>query len=229
MIGLGTLVNAGTVIVGSLTGYFFRKHLSERLIKIVFQALGLFTIFIGLKMALETTHILIMVLSLVLGGLTGEAIRLEENTNLFIEKIKHKIKLKDEHFTEAVLTAFLLFCMGSMSFLGAIEEGIKNDSTLLLTKSVMDGFSSAALAAGLGIGVLFSVVLLVLYQGSLTLAAAFLGQFASDLVITEISATGGILLLGLGISLLEIKNIKVLNLIPALFYVPLLLWLAKLF
>ncbi len=225
MIGLGTLVNAATVTIGASIGLVIKKHLPQRIINIVFQAIGLFTIFIGVKMALISTHILVMVLSLVVGGLTGELMRLEENTQKLVDKFKSRFKFKDGQFTEGLLTAFLLFCTGSMSFIGAIEDGIHNDPTLLLTKSVMDGFSSMILAAGLGIGVLFSVVLLVFYQGSLTLLAAWLGQFVSTAVINEISAVGGVLLIGLGISILEIKKIKVLNLLPAIFYVPLFLWI----
>ncbi len=225
MIGLGTVVNAITVTAGASIGLIIKKHLPQRIITIVFQAIALFTVFIGVKMALASTHILIMILSLVFGGLTGEIIRLEENTEILVNKLKSKFKLKNEQFTEGLLTAFLLFCAGSMSFIGSIEDGIHHDPTLLLTKSVMDGFSSIILSAGLGIGVLFSVVLLVLYQGSLTLLAAWLGQFVSTQVINEISAVGGILLIGLAINILEIKKIKVLNLLPAIFFVPLFLWL----
>ncbi len=229
MIGLGTLVNVATVVTGSSLGILFRRHLPQRVIKIVFQALGLFTIFIGLKMAFEAQRILIMVLSLVLGGITGEFLRVEESVENLSNKVKHKLKLKDEKFTEGFIGSFLLFCMGSMTFIGAIEEGMNGDSTLLLTKAVMDGFSSTALAAGLGIGVTFSALPLLIYQGGLTLLAAWLGKFADPAVITEISATGGIILVGLGFNILEIKKIKVLNLLPALLFVPLLLWIASFF
>ncbi len=229
MVGIGTIVNAGTVILGSSIGLLLHKHLPKRLINIVFQALGLFTVFIGIKMALESQELLIMVLSLVLGGITGELIYLDEKVESLSTKLKHKLKFKDEKFTEGLITAFLLFCMGSMTFIGALEEGIKHDPTLLLTKAVMDGFSSTALAAGLGVGVLFSVVLLVIYQGGLTLMAAWVGQFVPVAIITEISAVGGILLIGLGINILEVKKIRILNLLPALFYVPLLMWIKSLF
>lgn len=225
MIGLGTIVNAATVTIGASIGLVIKKHLPQRIVSIVFQAIALFTVFIGVKMALVSTHILIMILSLVVGGLTGELLRLEENVEKLVNRFKTRFKFKNQQFTEGLLTAFLLFCAGSMSFIGAIEDGIHHDPTLLLTKSVMDGFSSVILAAGLGIGVLFSVVLLVLYQGSLTLLAAWLGQFVSTPIINEISAVGGILLIGLGISILELKKIKVLNLLPAIFYVPLFLWI----
>ena len=124
-----------------------------------------------------------------------------------------------------MLTAFLLYCMGSMTILGALEEGIKNDSTLLITKSVMDGFSSIALASAFGIGVAFSIIPMLLFQGGLTLLAVAFGDFFSQTMINELSATGGILLIGLGINILEIKHIKIFNLLPALVFVVLFTWL----
>jgi hypothetical protein len=117
-----------------------------------------------------------------------------------------------------MITAFLLFCVGSMTILGAFEEGTRGDSSLLITKAVMDGFSSLALASGLGLGVLFSIVPLLVFQGGLTLAAAWLGEFVPLPVISEMSAVGGLMLLGLGLSILEIKKIKVVNMLPALVF-----------
>ncbi len=220
---LGTIVNTATVITGSLIGLTLHKYLPEKITKIVFQALGLFTLFLGFKMALQTEQMLVMVVSLVLGGITGELLKLEERTEKLGDKLKSKLKSKNEKFTEGLMTAFLMFCIGSMTILGALEEGIKHDPTLLLTKSVMDGFSSIMLAAGLGIGVLFAAIPLFLYQGGLTLLASWLGDFISQGVITEISATGGVLLIGLGINILELKKIKVLNLLPALVYVAIIM------
>ncbi|PKN23177.1 MAG: DUF554 domain-containing protein, partial [Deltaproteobacteria bacterium HGW-Deltaproteobacteria-22] len=121
-------------------------------------------------------------------------------------------------FSDGMITAFLLFCVGSMTILGAFEEGTRGDSSLLITKAVMDGFSSLALASGLGLGVLFSIVPLLVFQGGLTLAAAWLGEFVPLPVISEMSAVGGLMLLGLGLSILEIKKIKVVNMLPALVF-----------
>ena len=136
--------------------------------------------------------------------------------------IQGKLKVKGGQFSEGMVTAFLMFCMGSMTILGAIEEGLGNEPKLLLIKSLMDGFSSIALVAALGVGVIFSVIPLLLYQGGLTLLAAWVGESLSELMIDELTATGGILLIGLGISILGIKKIQVLDLIPALlFIVPL--------
>ncbi|MFA8434796.1 MAG: DUF554 domain-containing protein [Marinifilaceae bacterium] len=212
----GTLINVGAVMIGSTVGLVFRSRIPDRLFKIVFQAIGLFTIYLGVNMAFQAKELLLMVFSLVVGGFTGEALRIESRVEKLSDRLKQKFGKGDEKFTPGLVTAFLLFCMGSMSILGCFEEGMGKEPNLLLTKSVMDGFSSVALAAALGIGVLFSVVPLLIYQGGLTLLAALFGDVVPVEVINEITGVGGILILGLGISLLELKRIKVLNLLPAL-------------
>lgn len=213
---LGTLINAGAVIAGSVIGLLVHSKLPKKYTVIVFHAIGLFTLFLGVKMALDTTNLLIMIFSVVLGSVIGELMNIEGGVDRFSKYVKNKVKSKNEKFTEGFVTAFLLFCMGSLTVLGAMEEGFGNAPNLLLAKSVLDGFASIALAAGLGIGVLFSVIPLLIYQGGLTLFAAALKEILSVAVITEMSAVGGILLIGLGINILEIKKIKILNMLPAL-------------
>jgi len=212
----GTIINVITILVGSGLGILLKSKLPERLIKTVFQALGLFTFALGIIMSLKINNFLIIVFSLVLGAIIGEFLNIEVATENLSKKLKNKIKLKDERFTEAMLTSFLLFCMGSMTILGAFEEGMKGDTTLLITKSVMDGFAALALSSALGIGVAFSVIPLLIYQGGLTLFASYLGNFFSEIVINELTAVGGILLIGLAINILEIKKIKIFNILPAL-------------
>ena len=197
-------------------------------IKTVFSAVGLFTLFLGFSMALKAENILILVFSLILGGIFGELLDIEKFTDIQTAKIKKRIKFGGEKFSEGMLTAFLLYCMGSMTILGALDEGIKKDSTLLITKSVMDGFSSIALASAFGIGVAFSILPMLLFQGGLTLLAIYFGEFISQTMINELSAVGGILLIGLGINILEIKQIKIFNLLPALLFAVLLVWLNNL-
>ncbi len=218
---IGTLVNTGTVILGSAIGLLVNNRLPEKYTKIVFNALGVFTLYLGFKMALEGKQLLYIIFSLILGALTGEALRLEERTNRLSERLKTRLKIKNQLFTEGLITAFLMFCMGSMTILGAMEEGFGNPPNLLLTKSVMDGFSSIALSSAMGLGVMFSSIPLLLYQGGLTLLAAQLKEVLTPEVIAELTATGGILLIALGINILEIKKIKVLNLTPALVYIVL--------
>ena len=222
---IGTLLNIAAIIVGGSIGLFIKSKLPDRIIKIVFQALGLFTVFIGISMALKTEQFLIMILSLVVGSIIGELIDIERYLNRISENIKSRFKLKNEKFTEGLMTAFLLYCVGSMTILGAIEEGLGNEPNLLLAKSIMDGFSSIALASVLGVGVIFSIIPLLIYQGGLTLLATFAGDYFSVIIINELTAVGGILLIGLGISILEIKKIKVVNMLPSLIIVVIFAWL----
>lgn len=218
----GTLINIAAVIVGGGLGLLFRSRLPERFTHTFFQAIGLFTLFLGFSMSLKTSNPLLLVFSLILGAIVGTLLRLQDRMESAGNYIQDKLKLKGGQFSEGMVTAFLMFCMGSMTILGAIEEGLGNEPKLLLIKSLMDGFSSIALVAALGVGVIFSVIPLLFYQGGITLLAAWVGESLSELMIDELTATGGILLVGLGISILGIKKIKVLDLIPALlFIVPL--------
>ena len=214
---IGTLVNVGAVILGSAVGLFFRSRIPKRLFEIVFQAIGLFTICLGLVMAFKANNMLIMVFSLVTGSLLGEWINIEKATESLSNQVKHKLgKGDDASFSTGMITAFLLFCMGSMSILGCFEEGMGKGANLLFTKSIMDGFSAIALSAAFGIGVMFSSLPLFIYQAALTLLAVFFGNIFPEAIITELTGIGGILILGLGITILDIKKIRVLNMLPAL-------------
>lgn len=213
---IGTIINVGAVIIGSLIGLLIHTKLSKRSTTIVFQGIGLFTIFLGIKMALKTDYLLIMVFSLVIGSIIGELLNIEKSINNLSEYLRRKIKIGSDKFSEGLITAFLLFCLGSMTILGAIEEGLGGRPNLLLTKSLMDGFSSIALSASLGIGVIFSVIPLLIYQGGLTLFAGYLQNFFNQVMINELTAVGGILLIGLGINILEILKIKISNMLPSL-------------
>ena len=219
---LGTIVNSAAVIAGSTIGLLINTKIGERYKQVVFQAIGLFTIFLGVVMALKSKNYLILVFSLVIGALLGEWMDLENGVTRLGDKLKKKIKTKNERFSEGLVTAFLMFCMGSMTILGAFDEGLRGDTNLLFTKSVLDGFSSIILSATLGIGVLFAVIPLFLYQGGLTLFAMYLQQYLTETIINQMTSVGGILLIGLGISILEIKKIKVMNMTPALIVVIIL-------
>ena len=213
---LGTIVNVATVLAGSTLGLLFHRRLPEKITGIVFQGIGLFTLFLGFSMASKTSNFLIMIFSIVIGSIIGELLSLDSVLDKFSDRLKNRIGSKNDKFSEGLIAAFLLFCMGSMTILGAFEEGLGNSPNLLYAKSLLDGFSSIALSAGLGIGVMFSAIPLLIYQGGLTLFAGWLGEFFSDIVINEMSAVGGLMLIGLGISILEIKSIKVINMTPGL-------------
>jgi len=221
----GTIINIVAVLIGSGIGLLLKTKLPKKIIRTVFQGLGLFTLFLGFVMAMKTGSYLILVFSLVIGGIIGEALNIENFTEKQAGFIKNKINFGGDKFSEGMLTAFLLFCIGSMSILGAFEEGMNNDSTLLITKSVMDGFSSIALAAAFGVGVAFSTIPMLIFQGGLTLLAMYFGKFIDTSIINELTAVGGILLIGLGINILEIKKINVFNLFPALIIAIFLAWI----
>jgi uncharacterized protein len=221
----GTLVNAAAILAGGTAGLFIHSRLPARFTKIVFQGIGLFTIFLGFSMAMKTGNYLVMIFSIVLGSISGELIDIDKRINFFSEYIKKLTGSSNARFSEGMVTSFLLFCMGSMTILGAFEEGLGNNPSLLYAKSVLDGVSSIALAAAMGAGVLFSIVPLIIYQGGLTLFAARLGNLMSEPVMNELTAVGGLLLIGLGIGILDLKKIKILNMLPALLFAVLLGWL----
>lgn len=219
----GTFVNFGAVILGSTIGLIIHRNLPKRYVQVVFQIMGLFTLVLGFKMAFEGKKLLVIIFSLILGGLLGEVLKIDDWVNSLGNRIKKLTKSKNDTFSEGLITAFLLFCVGSMTILGAIEEGMGGKPELLLIKSLMDGISSIALTVAFGIGVMFSAIPLLLFQGGLTILASLAGEFINAGIITEVTATGGVILIGLGINLLEIKKIKVVNLLPAMLIVPLLM------
>jgi len=220
----GTLINAAAILAGSIVGIMLHSKLPERFIKIIFQSIGLFTLFIGVFMALKTSNMFLMVLSIVSGSILGEWINIEKHINRFGERVKSRFKSKNARFSEGLVTSFLLFCMGSVTILGAIEEGLGGKPNLLLAKSVLDGVSSVALSAALGFGVAFSIIPLIIYQGGLTLLATFFGDYFSDIYINELTAIGGLMLIGLGINILEIKQLKILNMLPSLVIIIVLVY-----
>ena len=218
----GTIINVIAVVIGSFLGLILRSKLPKRITNTAFHGVGLFTIILGIIMAIKTSNILIMIFSIVIGALVGEIIDIDKWINIFGEWLKKNFKGKNERFSEGFITAFLLYCMGSMTILGAIEEGLGGIPNLLVAKSVLDGFSSIILAATMGIGVLFSFIPLLLFQGGLTLLASNMQNILTGSIINELSAVGGILLLGLGITILDIKKIKIINMLPSLIIVVIL-------
>jgi uncharacterized membrane protein YqgA involved in biofilm formation len=229
MIILGTIVNVLAVLLGGLAGLLLHARLPQRYVAALFQAIGLFTLVLGMLMALRAEEWILVVLSLILGALTGESLGLEDFFERIAERIGRRTGAGGSRFNQGLMTAFLLFCMGSMTILGAVEEGINGDRSLYYVKSMMDGVSAMALASGLGIGVLFSAVPLFAYQAGLTLLASWFGATMPQLMITSLTATGGIILLGLGFNILGITKIKVLNLLPSLVFALIAAWLFPLF
>ncbi len=219
---IGSLVNTGAVILGSALGLLLRSRFPEKIKVIIFQAIGLATLVLGMEMALQTGNFLVLIFSLILGGIVGELVQLERGLERLGERLKARINAGDERFTEGLVTAFLIFCIGSMTFVGALNEGLSGDRTLIYTKALLDGFTSIALASVYGLGVIFSALPLLLIQGGISLLARQFQDFFTPLLINELTAVGGVLILGIGIGLLEIKRLRTTNLLPALLVVVIL-------
>lgn len=222
---LGTIVNTLAVIVGGSIGMMLNKSLHPRFKQIYFQATGLFTIAIGILMMKDMQNVLIIVASIAIGALLGEWMRLEDRVEVLSELLKKRLKIGNERFTEGLVTAFMLFCVGAMTIVGAVDEGIGRSSEVLLTKSLMDGFSSVLLASAFGVGVVFAAIPLFLFQGGISLVAMYAASFFSSEIIQGLSSVGGILLIGLGINILEIKKLRIVNMLPGLVLVVLFVWL----
>lgn len=226
---LGTIVNSLAIIGGALVGILFGKALPEKIKKTVIQGIGLAVILIGLRMALTTNNPLVVIGSLVLGGIIGEWIDIEDKLQQLGKWLESKFaKGENGNFTKGFVSSSLMFCVGAMAIMGALESGLKGVHDTLYAKSMLDGITSIVLASSMGIGVLVSAVPVFLYQGGITISAALLQGFLSDPVIAEMSATGGLLIVGIGLNILEIKEIKVGNLLPAIFVaVPITMLLAQ--
>ncbi|NPA92958.1 MAG: DUF554 domain-containing protein [Chloroflexi bacterium] len=227
----GTFINIATILLGGTLGLFFGARLPQRARETVVAGLGLFTAAIGLQMFFKTDNAIIVLLSLLVGGLLGEWWRIETHLEHFGAWLEARFaggSNEDENgsrFVKGFLTASLLFCVGPMTILGAMQDGLTGDYRLLAIKAVLDGFASLAFASTLGVGVLFSVLVVLLYQGGISLAAAQLQALLTPAMTNEMFAAGGVILLGLAVSsLLEIKPIRSGNLLPALGIAPVLVW-----
>ena len=222
---IGTIVNTLAVVAGGTIGILLNKSLHPRFKQIYFQATGLFTIAIGILMMKDMQNVLIVVASIAVGALLGEWMRLEDRVEVLSELLKKRLKIGNERFTEGLVTAFMLFCVGAMTIVGAVDEGIGRSSEVLLTKSLMDGFSSILLASAFGVGVVFAAIPLFLFQGGISLVAMYAASFFSAEIIQGLSSVGGVLLIGLGINILELKKLRIVNMLPALLLVVLFLWI----
>ncbi len=219
---LGSVFNVGCILVGGVVGLVLGGRLPERMRAIVFTGLGLCTLIIGMQMGLKTQNPLVLVFSILLGSITGELLALDDRLTALGDWLKSHMRSGSERFTEGFVSASVLFCIGSMAILGSFDEGLRGDHTILFTKSILDGFASVAFAASFGVGVLFSAVPVFLYQGGLTEFATVLQPILSDAMMTELTATGGALIIGISINLMEIRRIPLTNMLPALLFAPIL-------
>lgn len=223
----GFILNTATVLLGGFLGVLVGGKLHDKYKSIVLNGLGLITILIGIKMALKTGEVMIVVGSIVLGGLLGQFLHIEEKIEQIGEFLKRKANSKGKNFVLGFVTASLLFCVGPMTVVGSFEDGLYGKSELIYVKSIMDMFAGMALAAALGSGVIFSAIFVFIFQGALTLFAQYFSNFLSEPVVNEMSATGGVMLLGIAINLLGLKKIKVGNYLPALVLAAVIAWVVN--
>jgi uncharacterized protein len=220
----GTILNAFTVLIGGTLGTFLGSRFPQRMQETVFASLGLFTLAIGLNNSLATGNPLIVLGSLLLGALAGEALQIEAGLERFGQWLQRRLSRgqsgSSARFVEAFVTASIVFCVGPLTIQGAIEDGLRGDYTLLAIKSLLDGFAALAFAATMGVGVLASILVILGFQGGISLLASLgAGVFSPDM-IAEMTAAGGVVLLSIGLRLLQVKQIRSANLLPALFIAP---------
>jgi uncharacterized membrane protein YqgA involved in biofilm formation len=238
MIGIGTIINVVTALVGGALGTLLGARLPERVRETIMHGLGLLTLVIGIQLSFETDSILIVLASLLLGGIAGEWLRIERRMDQLGRWLEDKtssggsspvadqpqdtVHSGTSRFSRAFLTTSLLFCVGPMTILGSIQDGLTGDYSLLVVKATLDGFAALAFASTMGPGVLFSALTVLVYQGTLTLGARWASALLTDPMVAEMTATGGVLMLALGMGLLEIKQIRTANLLPAIVVAPII-------
>ncbi|MGI6552390.1 MAG: DUF554 domain-containing protein [Bacillota bacterium] len=220
----GTIVNVLAILVGATMGQIAGKKLSSDLQLIVMQSIGLGVVLIGLQMAFQTQNVLITLISLVLGGLLGVILGLAEGLEKLGCWLENRLSKETSpgHFSRGFVSASLLYCVGAMAIMGSLESGLTGNHQILYAKSLLDGVSAIVLASTLGWGVAFSSLTVFVYQGSITLLASWVGKFLTEAIINEMTAVGGLMILAIGLGLLDIKEIKVANLLPAIIVVFLL-------
>ncbi|MCU0560770.1 MAG: DUF554 domain-containing protein [Desulfobacterales bacterium] len=214
---LGTIVNTLSIIVGSLIGLLFRGGIPEKYSKTIMHAIGLAVVLIGLKTALKTDAVLTVIVSLAAGSFLGELLRIEERLEQLGQWIGRRVSGDGSGVSRGFVFASLLYCVGAMAIVGSLESGLSGNHQTLFAKSILDGIGSVIFASTLGIGVLFSAASVFIYQGLITVAASSIRQLLVPEVVAQMSAVGGLLILAIGINLLEIKKIKIGNMLPAIF------------
>ncbi|MBI9048465.1 MAG: DUF554 domain-containing protein [Anaerolineaceae bacterium] len=235
---IGNFINLATILVGGILGTLFGKRLSENLRQTVIYGLGLFVTAYGISMFLKSEQILVPLGGLLFGGMLGEWWKIEESMDSFGKWVEKKVSAQKnsntseeekQRFIKGFVMASLIFCVGPMAILGAIQDGIAGEYQTLALKGVMDGFAALAFSSTLGMGVVFSALPVFIYQGVITLLAIQMQNVMSPLMINEMTAVGGVIIMGLGISgLLELKKIRMGSFLPALFITPLLVWILEL-
>jgi len=221
---MGTLINAMAILIGGGLGLLFRKRFPERISQTALQVMGLFTILVGVKMALQGEELILALISLALGSMLGEWINIEDRLEKLAFSFEERLHLTEVSPAKGFIHASLLFCVGSIAIVGSITEGLQGDPSILITKAMLDGIISIPFAAGMGIGVLGSALPILIYQGSLTVLASQLQAFFTPPMIQELTSVGGVIVMGIGVNILGLKKVRAGNFIPALFMIVFILY-----
>lgn len=222
----GSIVNSLAIFIGSLFGVALNKGIKDDYKDTIMNAIGLTVIIIGIMSGIKSENIILVISSLVVGSIIGEAIGIETKLDKLGYGLQKRFGAKDSNFSKGFVTASLVYCVGAMAIVGSLEAGIQGDPSTLFAKSILDGISSVIFASTLGIGVAFSAIPVLIYQGTITILASLIRDVFTPQVINEMSAIGGILILAIGINILDIKKLKVGNMLPAII-IPILYFLGK--
>lgn len=234
---IAVFVNVATVLLGSAIGILFRSRIRESYTKSIITALALVTFVIGISSAIGTQDLLCVIVCMALGTVLGELLKLDDRINGAGDFLRDKLlrgRFEGSRFTEGFVSSCILFCVGSMTIMGSLEAGVNHDYSIIFAKSALDFVSAMMFGAAMGIGVSFAALFVLVFQGALTLLAGLLAPYLSPAVVTEMSAVGGTILIGMGFNMLELseKRVKVANMLPAIFlpiaYVPLAAWIGSL-
>ncbi|TYO96427.1 DUF554 domain-containing protein [Desulfallas thermosapovorans] len=224
---LGTIVNVLAICAGAIAGLVLKKGIKPSVKKTVMQAIGLSVLLVGLQMSLQSNQIILVIISLALGGISGELLKIEDNLHRLGLWLQNLVGKKSGDIASAFVTTSLIYCVGAMAIVGAIEDGLTGNPNTLFTKAILDGVSAIFFASTMGIGVIFSCIPVLIYQGTITLTASFLKDILNPFVINQLTATGGLLIVGIAINILELKKINTGNLLPAIIIIVPLSYIVK--
>jgi len=230
---IGTLINVAAILLGSAVGLLLRRGMKKAVTDTVMHGLGLSVILIGITGALQTENILLIILSMVIGGVVGALLSIERRMNQLGAYAERKLSSstnddkKRDDFARGFVTASLVFCVGAMAVVGSLDSGIRGVHSTLIAKSALDGVAAAIFASSMGVGVMLSALPVLIYQGAIALLGNAIAPLLSDAVVLEMSAVGGLLIAGIGINMLLEKEIKVANLLPAIFVPFVWFWVAE--
>ncbi|MGL6107995.1 DUF554 domain-containing protein [Romboutsia sp.] len=221
---IGTIVNCLAIVGGCMVGLIIKERMTEKISNTIMNGLALCVLYIGISGAIDAKNPLIMIVSIALGGLIGELIDIDKRLSNLGDKLESKFIKKENQkenskvsISQGFVSASLIFCVGAMAIVGSLQSGLTGNHETLFAKSIIDGIASIIFSASLGIGVMFSALSVFIYQGSITIGASFLSGVLSDPVINCMGGVGSLLIIGLGLNVLKSTNIKVANLLPAVF------------